>query len=64
MGVRYPNVMPAKAGIQAFLLDSRQKHAGMTFGTSGTLLHGSVLSGILNSLLELPFTHGDLDFDF
>jgi hypothetical protein len=22
--------MPAKAGIQAFLLDSRQKHAGMT----------------------------------
>jgi hypothetical protein len=28
MGVRYPPVMPVKAGIPAFLLDSRQKHAG------------------------------------
>jgi len=31
-GCRYPIVLPAKAGIQAFLLDSRHKHAGMTVG--------------------------------
>ena len=44
MGARYPLVMPAKhvpasfrrgAGIRAFLLDSRQKHAGMTPGDNG-----------------------------
>ena len=27
--------MPAQAGIQAFLLDSRQKHAGMTVRVNG-----------------------------
>jgi hypothetical protein len=29
-GFRYPPVMPSKAGIQAFLMDSRQKRARMT----------------------------------
>jgi hypothetical protein len=43
MGDRYPTVMPAKAGVQAFLLDSRQKHAGMTSGISVTSLYGAVL---------------------
>ena len=44
MGIRYSAVMPAKpvpaifgrgAGIQVFLLDSRQKHAGMTSWGNG-----------------------------
>ena len=35
MGIRIPVVMPAKAGIQALLLDSRQEHAGMTIRDHG-----------------------------
>jgi hypothetical protein len=34
MGAQSPLVMPAKAGIQPPLLDSRQKHAGMTARTA------------------------------
>jgi hypothetical protein len=34
----YPIVMLATAGIQAFLLDSRQKHAGMTSRGNGHFL--------------------------
>ena len=35
--------MPAKAGIQAFFLDSRYKHAGMTYGDMVTQFRGAVL---------------------
>jgi len=35
MGVQFTSVMPAKAGIQAFFLGFRQKHAGMTIGDNG-----------------------------
>jgi hypothetical protein len=41
MSVQSPPVIPAKASIQAFLLDSRQKHAGMTLRDKG---HFIVLS--------------------
>jgi hypothetical protein len=35
MGVQFTFVMPSKAGIQAFFLDSRYRHAGMTYGDNG-----------------------------
>ena len=53
MGVRYPTVMPAKAGIRALLLDSSQKHAGVTSSISITLLCGAVLSVGLAAFVPL-----------
>jgi hypothetical protein len=47
MSVQFPLVMPAKAGIQAFFLDSRPKHAGMTSvgnGHCGALLSAPALT--------------------
>jgi hypothetical protein len=47
MGVRFPPVMPAQAGIQSLHLDSRQKHAGMTIWDYG---HAILSRGTKGSL--------------
>ena len=63
MGVRYPPVMPAKAGIQAFLLDSRQslspqafggEHAGMTSEDIGHLHNVALHSETISRLPRSP----------
>ncbi len=61
MSVRIPVVMPAKAGIQFFLLDSRQKHAGITCSISITSLCGAVPRNYTREGSKASFSRGDAE---
>jgi Mg-chelatase subunit ChlD len=53
IAARFPLVMPAKAGIQAVPLDSRQKHAGVTTWACRHLILWSCTLGVFLWLLAL-----------
>ena len=57
ISVQIPFVIPAKAGIQAILLDSGQKHAGMTTcGNGHFILWNSIRS---SSMKVAQFDDGE-----